>query len=75
MVTRSNCLLWALSRWFRLGGYLVVRRSHYGWFPHFLWLAPSGELRSFVPVDPCFHWCPPLLFRGHVVTGDTAQEK
>lgn len=34
---RSNCFFYALTKWRKFGGYLVIRRSHHGWWPHFIW--------------------------------------
>lgn len=83
-VGRSNCLLYALRRWRYRDDYLLIRRSRWGWWPHFL----HGELDEagrvvvdhLVPTDPI----PPkgwrrflpvhaLLFRGRVHTDDTPQ--
>jgi hypothetical protein len=33
---RSNCLFHAAWRWIRRGGWLLVRRSHAGLYPHFI---------------------------------------
>ena len=70
-MARSNCLIFALAHWFRDGGYLIVRRSHWGWFPHFLW---SQDLKVFEEFTPLRHakyrLCPPLLFTGYVREGE-----
>lgn len=70
---RSNCLLFALLLWLRVGGYLVVRRSRWGPFPHFLHgRLRRGRLRlvGYVPRSPRRHILPPPLFRGRVHWGD-----
>lgn len=74
MPARSNCLVFALAKWFRHGGYLIVRRSRYGWFPHFLWARDLGELEveQFVPLDPRRRLLPPLVFRGWSKRGPDA---
>jgi len=56
--------------WVR-GGYLLVRKSHWGWWPHFLW-APEAPASAehFVPDEPRPRWMPKLWFRGHVKKGD-----
>jgi hypothetical protein len=64
-----------LVRRFRLGRpqRVRVRKSHWGWFPHFLYEeARRGRTRvwSYVPIDPARRLCPPLLFRGRVRWGD-----
>src|SRR5574340_490972 len=81
-VRRSNCLVFALRRWHRDGGYLLLRRSkHHAWIPHILW---TKSLRdpplAFVPDRPIeWHRLPWLLrilplhtviYRGHVQEGD-----
>jgi hypothetical protein len=68
-----NCLTFALSIW-RYGGgdHLVIRKSHWGWFPHFkvMFEMQDGTLviKEFVPTQPRSRWIPPLFFRGEVVT-------
>lgn len=67
----NNCLFWALKKWFKDGGYIVIRRSKYGWFPHFLWMCKDTIiLESYVPKNPKKRTFPPILFRGHVKRGD-----
>jgi hypothetical protein len=60
----NNCLFWAVRQWQMNGGAIVVRRSLYGWWPHFLWMAPDGQLWEYAPVDGHEKACPPPLFRG-----------
>jgi hypothetical protein len=62
----SNCLIYALTQWCRYGGYVAMRTSHWGWFPHFLWSPDLVKWWAYVPLKPARHWCPPLLFRGQV---------
>jgi hypothetical protein len=33
---KSNCLFYAAWRWIRRGGWLLIRRSHAGFYPHFI---------------------------------------
>lgn len=76
MRTRTNCLFWAVAMWHRRGrvGYISMRRSHWGSFPHFIYQErrPSGALRmvSYVPLQPRHKECPPPLFAGRVRWGD-----
>lgn len=67
---RSNCLIWALVRWWRHGGYIVVRRSYWGPFPHFLWSRDLKRFWSYQPVSPRHKKFPPPFFRGEVKEGD-----
>lgn len=82
MMMRSNCLIFALSRWCGSGGYLIVRKSRFGWWPHFLW-SPSldaAQVESFVPIQPVewdrLRWWQrvlpvhTVLFRGRIQVGD-----
>lgn len=47
---RANCLTFALDRWHRTGGYLVIRKSDHWAMPHVLHQDTDG-LHHFVP--PC----------------------
>lgn len=40
-MSHSNCLIYAVWRWIRRGGWLLMRRSHAGPYPHF---AQTDEL-------------------------------
>lgn len=66
----ENCLTYALRIW-RMGrpsDHLVIRRSHWGWFPHFavVFEMENGDLekREYVPIKPQPRWLPPLFFKG-----------
>jgi hypothetical protein len=66
----ENCLTYALRLW-RLGradNLFVVRRSHWGWFPHFavMFELADGSLvkKEYIPIKPRPHWIPPLFFKG-----------
>ena len=68
---KNNCLFYAFWLWLRHGGYLVIRRSHFGPFPHFIWVAKLPALlpaRQWVPGAPEKRCCPPLIFNGTVKT-------
>lgn len=62
---KTNCLLWALAQWHRRGGYVVFRRSDYGWWPHLLW---SQDLKIFEDFSPFKakrrRALPPIIFTG-----------
>lgn len=71
----SNCLFFAVALWWRRGGigYLVMRRSRWGRFPHVLYAELRGDrlrIVSYVPLDPKHKTCPPPLFIGRVKWGD-----
>jgi len=71
----SNCLFFALRLYWRRRwrGYLLIRKSHWGPFPHFLY-AERGHIVSYVPLDPKARTCPPPLFSGRVRWGDVVKE-
>lgn len=81
---RSNCLFFAVALYWRRYhkggiGYITMRRSHWGPFPHFLYVGLSGRVGkwrciSYVPLDPKHKTCPPPLFSGRVRWGDPRKE-
>ena len=66
----ENCLTYALREWkfWRSSDHLDIRRSKWGWFPHFsvIYELPNGDLekREYVPIKPRQQWLPPLFFKG-----------
>jgi len=70
----SNCLIFALWRWVTRGGYLILRRSHHGWWPHVLWSSHlrNAEIEHYVPRRYSQHFAPfhKILFRGDVSRAD-----
>lgn len=70
----KNCLTYALRHWRYkiISHYLLIRKSHWAWFPHFATLreARDGSLqkREFVPVAPRRQRFPPPSFAGRVKT-------
>ena len=66
----DNCLTYALRTWRfgRASDHLVIRKSHWGWFPHFavVFELANGDLekREYVPTHPRPRWLPPLFFKG-----------
>ena len=76
---RSNCIIWAWRLYWRrrakgFEGYLMVRRSRSGPFPHFLYAEArrAGSIRmvSFKPLAPREKLVPPPVFRGTSRWGD-----
>jgi len=51
---RSNCLIFAVRRWMREGGYFIVRKSRHGWWPHFMWARSLKGLaiEQWIPCPP-----------------------
>ena len=75
--TKSNCLLFVLQAWWTDGGYVVLRQSRYGKWPHALWSPDLRTFSEFVPNRSHLEelmarpwWLalirPPLWFDGHV---------
>lgn len=67
---RSNCIVFAVLVYRRRGGrgYLLVRKSHFGWFPHVMY-AERTHIVHYVPLDPRTKGFPPPLFEGRVKWG------
>jgi hypothetical protein len=66
-MTRSNCLFFAIGRYWRYRGHIIVRPSHFGWWPHFMWSSDLLTFEEFEPVaDKRQSWLPPVIFRGYV---------
>ncbi len=66
----ENCLTYAIRTW-RAGrstDHLVIRKSHWGWFPHFavIFELADGSLvkKEYVPISPRPRFVPPLFFKG-----------
>ena len=66
----GNCLIFALWCWATRGGYLILRRSHHGWWPHVLWCAHlrDAEIEHYVPLGYSRYFAAShkVLFRGYV---------
>lgn len=67
---RSNCLIYAFRKFFKEGGYVLLRKSHYGWWPHFLHMNVGGLITHFSPEAPRKRFLPPLIFKGTPKEGD-----
>lgn len=69
---KDNCLLFAcrVLRYARTSDHLVIRRSHWGWFPHFsaIFELQDGTIckMEYVPDAARPRWIPPIFFNGHV---------
>jgi len=72
---KTNCLFFACYLFWRRGGigYIAVRWSRWGNFPHFLY----GEMRhnkikliSYIPINPKHKSFPPPFFKGKLKIGD-----
>lgn len=81
-MVRGNCWSYALSHWFRYGGYLCVRVSPdvriLGFIPilHCIWVLDlkDAELKQFIPVKRSHaKWFPlaTIWFKGRVITSES----
>jgi hypothetical protein len=67
----SNCIIFALHKWRLCGGYIIIRKSHHGWFPHVIWSKDLVQFQEFHPLSKkTHHWFPPLLFHGYIRYSD-----
>ena len=74
----SNCIIWALLLYRRRRakgkiGYIMLRRSRFGKFPHMLYAEKRSYglcIVSFVPRNPRHKHLPPPLFDGKSRWGD-----
>lgn len=73
----SNCIIYAVFTWLKQGGYIVIRKSRRGWWPHFLWSLDLKTFKEYYPLYPKRRKIPPPLFRGYVksTVGDGAAQK
>lgn len=69
-----NCLMFvlAVAKYGKAGDHLLIRKSHWGWFPHFAAIFEMADdsiiKKEYVPIDPSKKWLPPLFFKGKVIT-------
>lgn len=65
---KNNCLIFAFHKWIKCGGYLIIRKSNYGWWPHFLWSKDLSLFEEFAPSSSKYQgrWFPPLIFAGYI---------
>lgn len=70
----NNCLIFAFNRWFKHGGYLIVRKSRHGWWPHFIWSPDlkDAEIEHYRPVNAGNEnpYVKKFLFKGEIATDD-----
>ncbi len=63
----SNCWLFALWRFFINGGFLIVSKSEWGWWAHFMW---SPDMRTVQQFEPTLkkrkRLFPPFIYQGYV---------
>lgn len=67
----ENCLTFALrvGRYYRNKDHLTIRKSKWGWFPHFAVIFEFDDYLikvEYVPTKPKRQWFLPLFFEGEV---------
>lgn len=68
----SQCLFYALNRWHKDGGYLLLGRSTHWCIPHVLHMSNKGEVSHFAPnQDLRTPWHSLLGFKGVVFDRDS----
>mgnify|MGYP007122342835 CR=1 FL=1 len=76
---KSNCFFFALALYYRRKlsgrhGYIISRRSHWGWFPHFMYaryrLDKTIQMVGYIPKNPRHKRLPPPIFHGKIKWGD-----
>jgi hypothetical protein len=65
----NNCLIFAVAQWWRRGGFVLMRKSPRGWWPHFLWSRDLKTFEEYIALRPRYGMpLPPPLYHGHVRT-------
>ena len=64
----NNCLFYALYKFYKCGGFIVIRKSKYGNWSHVMWSKNLIEFEHYVPLKlPLkYPWISKVLFRGRV---------
>jgi len=74
----GSCLFYAFWKWFtedwihQKDGYLLIRKSKVGWWPHFLHMDKNGVITQWQPNNKLVWWKPweILIYRGYIKKGD-----
>jgi hypothetical protein len=67
---QSNCAIYSLPKLASDDGYVIMMKSKYGWWPHFIWTADLEHFETFQPHEKKHrHKLPPILFYGKKITG------
>lgn len=66
----TNCLIFAITKWWQEGGYIVLRASFRYWGPHAYWSKDGDYCEAVIPIarwDRAWYWIPPVLFKARTV--------
>src|SRR5579884_2461706 len=68
----SNCVAYAMARYRACGGYIVLRKSRVGWWPHAYHLIDLNRITEYVPAAHKEGLAsPPRVFQGTVAAAMT----
>lgn len=73
-IKKSNCLFYAFKKYRRYGGYILMRKSNYGWWPHFLHMTKDGKITQYTLSRKKRRILPPIVFTGFVKEGDSEKD-
>ena len=63
----SNCLIFALTQFFKRGGYIVIRKSKFGPWLHFMWTDSIDSYEHYKPHEKLkYPVISKFLFKGKV---------
>lgn len=66
-MTWGNCWLYAFFKRLREGGWLMARKSLFGWWPHYAHMSKDGHITEFTPIAAKRkRLLPPLIFKGEI---------
>ena len=75
----SNCLIFGVWRLATRGGYIIMRRSRHGCWPHILWCENlrDADIEHYVPFKYSLHFAAShkFLFRGYISRIDLSSEE
>lgn len=70
---RCDCIVWAMHRFFKRGGYVCFRRSLFSrWVIHVFWSRDQKVWWGYTTEDgpATGPWWQAVWFKGHIVMGD-----
>jgi hypothetical protein len=69
---RSNCFFYAISQWFKHGGYIAFRRCKFHPFClHWLWSPDMETWYNYTIEDShTLNWIEKMYYKGYVKEGD-----
>lgn len=70
----SNCLIYVIKKYLKEGGYIAIRKSRYGWWPHFIHCSDlmNAKITHYVPIkyNLEYKYVDKILFKGQIKTED-----